>query len=301
MATLGIDLGGTKIALGVLDGDRLVYSARAATPQSGAEDVFKAMIALAREALDRAGVPVRAVGVGTPGPIDFATGTVRFAPNIPHFQDVPLGPRLEEALGLPVVLENDANAAALAEHHLGAARGASSSLFVTVSTGIGGGLVVGGRIWRGAFGQAGELGHVTVLPGGPVCGCGNRGCLEAVASGRALARDASYAYAEAVTTPQLFERWRARDPKALELVGGAAGYLGQALADAQRLFDPEIIVLGGGVVHGGGEAFLAEVHRGFVAHARGWRTAPMRRAELGEQAGVVGAALAAQEAGERSS
>lgn len=294
MATLGIDLGGTKIALGVLEGERLVWQTRLATPREGAEAVLQAMIAAANEALAEAGVPVAAVGVGTPGPIDYDRGVVVFAPNIARFRDVPLRARLEEALERPVALENDANAAALAEHHLGAARGAASSFFVTVSTGIGGGLVADGRVWRGAYGQAGEFGHLTVLPGGPVCGCGNAGCLEAVASGRALARDASYAYAEPLDTPELFARWRAGEAKAARIVEAAADYLGQALADAQKLWDPEVVVVGGGVALGGGEVWLERVRRAFERHAAGWRTAPLLPARLGEDAGVIGAALAAR-------
>lgn len=294
MATLGIDLGGTKIALGVLEGGRLVYRARIATPVEGPEAVLQAMTAAAREALAEAGVAVTAVGVGTPGPIDYDRGVVVFAPNIARFRDVPLRARLEEALDHPVAIENDANAAALAEHHLGAARGAGSSLFVTVSTGIGGGLVADGRVWRGAYGQAGEFGHLTVLPGGPVCGCGNQGCLEAVASGRALARDASYAYAEPLDTPELFARWRAGEAKAARIVEAAADYLGQALADAQKLWDPEIVVIGGGVALGGGEVWLERVRRAFERHAAGWRAAALLPARLGEDAGVIGAALAAR-------
>ncbi|HGY09584.1 MAG TPA: ROK family protein [Oceanithermus profundus] len=296
MATLGIDLGGTKIALGVLEADRLVYEARVATPTEGAEAVLQVMIAAATEAIAESPAPVRAVGVGSPGPIDFERGVVLFAPNIAGFREVELAGRLREALELPVRIENDANAAALAEHRLGAARGARSSLFVTVSTGIGGGLVADGRVWRGAFGQAGEFGHLTVLPGGPVCGCGQQGCLEAVASGRAMARDASYAYAEPMGAPELFDRWRAGEAKAARIVEAAAVYLGQALADAQKLWDPEVIVLGGGVAVGGGKAWLERVELAFAAHTEGWRRAPLRPAELGERAGVIGAALAAQEA-----
>jgi len=294
VTTLGIDLGGTKIALGVLDGGELVYESRVATPAGGAEAVLQTMVAAAREALAAAPTPVGAVGVGSPGPIDYRSGVVTFAPNIPDFKNVPVVAYLQEALDLPVYIENDANAAALAEHHLGAARGAGSSLYVTVSTGIGGGLIVGGRVWRGALGQAGELGHLTVLPGGPLCGCGNRGCLEAVASGRALAREASYAYARELDTPALFELWRGGDEKAAELVFGAAGYLGQALADAQKLFDPEVIVIGGGVGVGGGEEYLELVRRAYRRHLRVWRPAPLRPARLLERAGVIGAALTAR-------
>ncbi len=294
MATLGIDLGGTKIALGVLEGERLVYSRRIATPQDGAEHVLASMVEAARQALDGSGVKVDAIGIGTPGPIDYENGVVIFAPNIPHFRNVAISKYLAEHLGLPVFIENDANAAALAEHHLGAARGASSSLFVTVSTGIGSGIVLNGRVWRGAFGQAGELGHVTVLPGGPVCGCGNRGCLEALASGRALARDASYAFSEEVSTPRLFELWREGEEKARTLVEAAADYLGIALANTQKLLDPEVVVLGGGVTIGGGPEYLQMVISSFAAHTRDWRMAEVRLAAMGDKAGVVGAALAAQ-------
>ncbi len=292
-ATLGLDLGGTKIAAGLLEGDELVAFVERPTPRGGAA-VVRALAAAAREAA--AGRPVTAVGLGTPGPLDFDRGMVRFAPNLPGLRNFPLRARLEAALGLPVVIENDANAAALAEHHLGAARGARHSLFVTVSTGIGGGVIIGGRVHRGAFGQGGEIGHLTVLPGGPLCGCGNRGCLEAVASGRALERDAAYAYGRPVPVPELFAR---KDATARALLDGAAGHLGQALASLQKVFDPEVIVLGGGVALGGGEAFLRRIEAAYRAHLRGWRRAPLRLARLGREAGVIGAALAARLAAER--
>ncbi len=294
MATLGIDLGGTKIALGVLEDEELVYEARVATPTEGAAAVLQVMVAAAREALAESPVAVTAVGVGSPGPINYEAGLVTFAPNIPDFAEVPVVDHLQQALGLPVLLENDANAAALAEHHLGAARGATNSFFVTVSTGIGAGVIINDRVWRGAHGQAGELGHVTVLPGGPVCGCGNRGCLEAVASGRALARDASYAYARQVETTELFGLWRQGEAKALALVAGAAEYLGIALADVQKLLDPEVIVIGGGVGVGGGEEYLNLVRRAYAEHLRVWRQAEVRPARLLERAGVIGAALVAR-------
>ncbi len=289
-ATLGLDLGGTKIAAGVLLGEELVSFVERPTPRGGAA-VVGALAEAAREALG--GRSVVAAGVGTPGPLDFDRGVVRFAPNLPGLKNFPLRARLEAALGLPVVLENDANAAALAEHHLGAARGARHSLFVTVSTGIGGGVIVDGRVHRGAFGQGGEVGHLTVLPGGPLCGCGNRGCLEAVASGRALERDAAYAYGRPVPVPELFAR---NDAKARALIEGAAGHLGLALASLQRVFDPEVIVLGGGVALGGGAAFLRRIEAAYRGHLRGWRLAPLRLARLGREAGVIGAALAARTA-----
>jgi len=287
-ATLGLDLGGTKIAAGVLVGGRVLGYRERPTPKAGGEAVAAALAELARESM--AGREVAAVGVGTPGPLDFERGVVRFAPNIPGMENFPLKARLEALLGLPVVVENDANAAALAEHHLGAARGAGSSLYLTVSTGIGGGVVTGGRVLRGAFGQGGEVGHLPVLPGGPLCGCGNRGCLEAVASGRALERDAAYVFGRPVPVPELF---RQEEPRAEELVLGSARWVGLALAGLQRVLDPEVIVLGGGVALGGGARYLAAVRRAYREAMRSWRVAPVRRARLGRRVGVVGAALAA--------
>ncbi len=286
-AALGVDLGGTKIAAGLLIGERVVGFRERPTPREGGRAVVEAIVELARAVLrDRRAV----VGVGTPGPLDYARGVVRFAPNVPGLSDFPLQRVLSERLGLPVVLENDANAAALAEHHLGAARGARSSLYLTVSTGIGGGMVVAGRVLRGAFGQAGEIGHLVVDPDGPLCACGSRGCLEALASGRALARDAAYVFGHAVDVPELFSL---DEPRARALVAASARWVGRALASVQRVFDPEVVVLGGGVALGGGERYLRAVRRAYREAMVGWRPASVRRARLGRRVGVVVAALAA--------
>lgn len=294
MATIGIDLGGTKIAVGVWVSDRLVYKQIYPTPREGGQKVVLAMAEAAREALKEGGQEVDTVGVGTPGPLDFEHGVVKFAPNIPFFNNFPLRSRLEELLGMSVVLENDANAAALGEHYQGAARGASSSLYVTVSTGIGGGLVIGGKVWRGHNGQGGEVGHVTVLPGGPVCGCGLDGCLEAVASGVAIARDGRYAYKEELDTLEVFRRWQSGEAKATRIVEQAARYLGTGLASLQKALDPEVIVLGGGVALGAGEPYRRMVHAAYAEYLRGWVLGEIRLAKLGDEVGVVGAALAAE-------
>ena len=287
--TLGLDLGGTKIAAGVLEGERLLNYLEEPTPRTGPEAILRALVEAARRAAPD--LDVKAVGVGTPGPVDFRRGVVRFAPNLPGVRDWPLQAELEAALGRPVVIENDANAAALAEHHLGAARGARYSVYLTLSTGIGGGVIVDGRVHRGAFGQGGELGHLVVDPTGPLCGCGNRGCLEAVASGRALARDGSYALGRPLTTPELFA---SDDPRAKEVLERAAYFTGIALASLQRVLDPEVFVLGGGVALGGGEAYLKRIEAHYRAHQQNWRAAELKLARLGRRAGVIGAALAAR-------
>ena len=288
-ATLGLDLGGTKIAAGVLKGGRLVAFFERPTPKEGREAVIAALLSAARELVSRH--PVAAVGVGTPGPVDFERGVVRFAPNLPEFREVPLKEILERELSLPAAVENDANAAALAEHHLGAARGAKSSLFLTVSTGIGAGVVVEGRVLHGSYGQGGEVGHMMVDPEGPLCACGARGCLEAVASGRALERDAQYLFGRPVSARELFSL---KDPLAEALVEKSALWVGRALASLQRVLDPEVIVLGGGVALGG-RGYLARVRRAYREALGPWQGARIRRARLGRRAGVLGAALAALE------
>ncbi len=298
MATVGVDLGGTKIAAGVLADGRVRARTVRPTPKEGGTAVVEAMAACVRAAIRESGLSgVKAVGVGSPGPLDFERGRVRFAPNIPNLADFPLRDALAEAVGVPVVLENDANAAALAEHHLGAAQDARSSVYVTVSTGIGGGVVFGDRVWRGAFGQGGEVGHLVVLPHGPVCGCGQSGCLEALASGVAIARDARYAYKREMDTPEVFARWRNGEAKARRIVEQAADYLGLGLASLQRVLDPEVFVLGGGVVLGGGAAYLELVRAAFARYTEGWRAGALRVAALGKEAGWIGAALAAELAG----
>lgn len=185
--------------------------------------------------------------MGIPGPLNTDRTRVKFAPNIYGFTDVPLVDGLRDRLAQRVVLENDAKAAALAEAHLGAARGAESSIYVTVSTGIGAGIVLNGRIWRGRHGIAGEIGHITALPGGPVSGAGLDGALEAVASGTAIARDASFALNRDVSTAEAFQLAQQGHPAARRVVAQAMRHIGIALADLQKTIDPEVFVLGGGV------------------------------------------------------
>ena len=299
MSVVGIDLGGTKIAAGVFSEKALRSKVTVPTPEDGGEAVVEAMAQAARAAMREAGMVVRSVGLGVPGPLDFKEGIIKFAPNIAGMLNFPVVAKLTAALGLPVYLENDANAAALAEHHLGAAQGAESSLFVTVSTGIGGGFVMGGRVWRGAHGQGAEVGHVTVMPQGPVCGCGLDGCLESVAAGRALERDAGYAYNTPMPTPELFARYRAGETKAVRIVRQAAHFVGLGLANFVKTFDPEVIVIGGGVALHGGEGYMEALLQAYQNYLEGWQPAPIRLARLGTEAGLLGAALtAALEVGE---
>ncbi|MGQ9510788.1 MAG: ROK family protein [Thermaceae bacterium] len=291
MKVVGLDLGGTKIAAGLFEGERLLKKEILPTPKEGGLAVVQALVEAARRVLAEG---VQAVGLGIPGPLDFEKGVIRFTPNIPGIRDLPIRRLLEEALGLPVYLENDANAAALAEHHLGAGRGFRSSVFLTISTGIGGGVVLGGRVLRGERGQGGELGHLTLLPGGPVCGCGLEGCLEALASGRALEREASYAFAQPLSVQELFQLVAKGSPKAERILKQAATYVGIGLASLVKAFDPGVFILGGGVALNAPESYWEALHSSYHRYLAGWEAPPVRKALLGADAGLLGAALAAR-------
>jgi glucokinase len=316
---VGIDLGGTKIITALTDGEGRIISRdhRETEASKGQDAVVARMIDAASKVVNNGGVvpaQVSGVGVAAPGPIDARTGVVTAPPNLPGWRDVPLRQLIQDELGLPTALENDANAAALAEHRFGAGRGTKHMIYVTASTGIGGGFILNGELYDGATGAAGEIGHMTILPQGPYCGCGNRGCLEALASGRAIAREAR----ERVTCgiPTLIadlaegdpERISAKlvaqaaaqgDTEAEEILDEAMTYLGVGMANLVNLFNPELIVIGGGLTKMGPRLFdpVRRIidRRAFSAAAHAVRVVP---AQLGDDAGVLGAATVAMLQGE---
>ena len=289
--SIGVDVGGTKIATGILRGEELLDRHVQPTPETGWPAVLDA-VAAQIQLLQVAHPDALLVGIGVPGPLTVDRLGVKFAPNIYGFTDVPLVAGLRERLGQTVVLENDAKAAALAEATLGAARGTSSSVYITVSTGIGSGIVIGGQIWRGFNGVAGEFGHVTVLPGGPVSGAGLDGALEAVASGTAIARDASYALNREVSTAEAFALAQTGNPQAKRVVEQAMKHIGVAIADIQKLLDPEVFVIGGGVA-AVGDYFFEGVNSAAQEYGAAFAPVEIRRAQLASDAGVIGAALSA--------
>lgn len=293
MIALGLDLGGTKIAAATVRDGAILARARHATPQTGFDDVLDALVATAAPLL--AGADVAVVGIGCPGPLDFRRGRVRFAPNIAGMEDAPLVEALSARLGLPVVLENDANAAGYAEHRYGAARDLASSVYVTLSTGIGGGIFVGDEVLHGAHGLAGEIGHMMLAPGGPTGGDGHSGTWEALAAGRSIARDASYVFSRPLTTEEAFALARAGDRRALAIVDQAARFTGIGLANLVKVVDPEGFVLGGGLT-AVGDFYLDRVRAALDAALVGYAPATLRLAELGGDAGVIGAAAVAAHA-----
>ncbi len=292
MLALGIDLGGTKILAALVRDGTVVERRLVDTPQSGFDDVIAAIVAASGPLLAAAeerGERVFSAGIGSPGPLDYRRGVVIFAPNIAGMVDAPLVARLGERLSLSVELENDANAAGFAEHLYGAARGSDSSVYVTLSTGIGGGVIIGDRLVRGAHGLAGEIGHMTLLPGGPLGGDGIGGSLEAIAAGRSIARDATYAYGFPLQTPEVFERAKAGEPKALAIVENSALFAGIGIANITKIVDPAVFVLGGGLTRAG-PFYLDKVMAAADDYLKGYPKPRYRLAELGDDAGVIGAA-----------
>jgi glucokinase len=311
---IGIDLGGTKISTALVNGDGKIIAQdyRETQAIAGPQVVVGRALDSAREVMAQAEVEqsqVAAVGIGAPGSVDIKTGVVVAPPNLPGWDRVPLRQLVEDGLGIKAFLENDANAAALGEHRLGAGRGTEHMIYVTVSTGIGGGLILDGRLYHGVSGMAGEIGHITVMPYGPLCGCGNRGCLEALASGTAIAREARERVVrgvptlmadlaegdlERITAKLVAEAARQGDVEAQEIIDQAMRYLGVGMANLANLFNPQLIVIGGGLTNIG-ELLFGPVRR--VVDQRAFRAQSQAlrivRAELGDDVGVLGAAAVA--------
>ncbi|WP_406195103.1 ROK family protein [Kitasatospora sp. NBC_01560] len=303
---VGVDVGATKIAAVRVSADGTVVArARRATPRGTAHTLVGAVGDLVTQVR---GERVTAVGVGLPGMVDARTGALAFGPGL-AFARAPLRALIAEAVGLPVVADNDANAAAWAEYRLGAGRGHDHLVLVTLGTGLGCGVVVAGRLLRGSHGFAAEASHLTVEPGGPLCECGNRGCWGVSASGATIARLGRQAAAarpasllgrlidrgspdagEAVT-----EAARGGDRQALEILDRVGTLTGTGLAALANLFDPSVLIVGGGPVSAG-ELLLAPARASFARrlHSPGDRPpVPVLTARFANDAGAIGAALLA--------
>jgi len=314
---IGVDVGGTKVAAGVVDEDgRIIAKLKRSTPAASPSRTEEAIADAVTELLDHhqvTGHRVEAIGLGAAGFVDSARATMLFAPNL-AWRDEPLKERVEERLGREVVVENDANASAWAEARFGAARGYRDVMLVALGTGIGAAIIIGGELYRGRWGIAGEPGHVRVVPDGRLCGCGNRGCWEQYCSGNALVAEAREfarrtpggairllqlggGTPEGITGPVITQAAAEGDPAALRCFQTIGGWLGQGLADLAAILDPACFVIGGGV-SGAGE-LLVDPARAAFEHAltgRGHRPlAEIKVAQLGEDAGIVGAADLARE------
>lgn len=313
---VGIDLGGTKILAGVVSGDhRIMGRAKRTTPaKEGAPAILATVISCVDEALAAAGVSrdvIAGAGIGSPGPLDVNAGVILFSANL-NVRNFPIGPDVASALDRPVIVRNDVRVGGYAEFRLGAGRGFRDIIAVFVGTGIGGCLIRGGEIIAGATGNAGELGHMIIKAGGPRCGCGNRGCLEALASKTAIARRVDKAVRKGLQTVlgekmakkggrlksrDLAEAVASRDLVALKEVQRAGHFLGIGLGSLINLLGPEIVIVGGGVAGALGDPYLEIVRASARTQAI---TDPqgkigIDRAALGDDAGILGAALLARE------
>jgi len=312
---IGVDIGGTKVAAAVVDEDGvMIEKLRVDTPAKtpGAiNDAIADLVWKLRERHD-----VEAVGMGAPGFVSADRSTVLFTPNLP-WRAEPLGAEMTERLNLPTVVENDANCAAWAEARFGAAQGEQNIVALTIGTGIGGGIIIGGHLVRGEFGIAAEIGHMNVvIEGGLRCGCGNRGCWEQYGSGRALVRDAqdfariSPSLAQRmlelaggdpdkITGPEVTQAAKEGDPAALEIYRVIAGSIGYGMADLAAVLDPGVFLIGGGVADAG-EMLREPVEKAYLERLTGRGRRPFAKvliAQLGGEAGIVGAADLARSAG----
>lgn len=305
--TVGVDVGGTKIAAGVVDdAGTIVATARRESPAKDSEAIERTIADLVLEL--KRDHEVEAVGVGAAGFVDVRRSTVLFAPNL-AWRDEPLKAELERRIDLPVVVENDANAAAWGEFVFGGGKDVDDLLLVTVGTGVGGGIVLDGNLHRGAFGIAAEIGHLRVVPEGRLCGCERLGCWEQYASGKALVRAAKERVAsggddvagllkraggdlDGLTGPLVTEAAQAGDLVATELLADLGRWLGAGIASLTAVLDPAVVVIGGGVSEAG-PLLLDPIRKHFLINLTGRGHRPelsIRPAELGNKAGLIGAA-----------
>lgn len=306
--TIGIDVGGTKILGGVVDElGKVIARARTDTPRQGGTELTKTIAEIAKELLHNHDVV--SIGVSAAGFVSSDRKTMLASPNIADWNGVNLDDELTSLIGLPVIIENDANAAAWGEATFGAGKGQAHLMMLTVGTGIGGGIVVNGALYRGAFGVAAEFGHIRVVPDGHLCGCGARGCFEQYASGKALLRHAREAISASpeiarnllsrgdgtvagLTGKALTEAARGGDPVAIAAFNTTGQWLGAGIASLSVVLDPACVVIGGGVIEAG-EILLKPTREALT------RTMPFAgkhpypqiiAAQLGNEAGLVGVA-----------
>ena len=306
--TIGIDVGGTKVLGGVVDEfGSVLTSARRDTPREGGTALTDTIADVAKELISK--YPIDSVGVSAAGFVSSDRKTMLATPNIAGWNGVDLDAQLTSLIGLPVVIENDANAAAWGEARFGAGRGKRHMLLLTVGTGIGGGIVVNGELYRGAFGIAAEIGHIRVVPEGHLCGCGARGCFEQYGSGNALMRHAREAIAaspdiarnllsrgdgtlEGLTGAAIADAARDGDAVALAAFNTTGQWLGAGIASLSVILDPECVVIGGGVI-AAGDILLKptrEALERYMPFASKHPSPEIIAAELGNEAGLVGVA-----------
>jgi len=305
---IAVDIGGTRMRVAFYPIDSLnPIKIKKISTQNPEESTWDRLIKLVSSVWPE-DQDVRSVGVAVPGPLDPFQGVLFAAPNIPAWHNLPLGRLLQERFNVPVMMGNDANLAALGEWNFGAGKGHHHLVYITVSTGIGGGIIVDDHLLLGSRGLAAEFGHITVQSDGPLCGCGQRGHLEALASGPAIARwveeelahgvESSLSRQEVVTTQQIADAASKNDRLAINALARAGKYIGTAIADILHLFNPTIVIIGGGVSLSG-ELLMAHVRSSMYKHVMNSHyldNLTLTTAALGDNTGLLGAlALARQQ------
>ncbi|HZE28980.1 MAG TPA: ROK family protein [Gaiellaceae bacterium] len=293
---IGVDVGGTKILAAVVSRDGSLGARVERLSEHSSQVALLEELDSMVEELQRADPGVQALGFGVPSRIDQRAGRALKSVNIP-LEGVDLRDRMRERHGLPVALDNDANAAAIAEWQAGAARGAQYVVMLTLGTGVGGGLILDGKPYRGATGSGAELGHIVLDPAGPPCGCGGHGHLESFAAGPAADRVARSLYGNGSKAHELVRRGQAGEDEAVEALAGIGRYLGAGIASFINVFEPEVVVVGGGFGVAG-ELLLGPAREVVAVEALepARNTVRIVEAELGTEAGVIGAGMVAFEA-----
>ena len=314
---VGVDMGGTKILSAVIDAEgNILGTAKVSTKaDEGTSAVLDRIADSIQKAIDKSGVneaSIEAIGIGAPGPLDPATGVVIFAPNL-GWRDVPLKAELEARTGISTFVDNDVNVGTLGEHAFGAAQGVQNVVGIFVGTGIGGGIILKGELFHGASKTAGEVGHIIVKAGGPRCGCGTRGCLEAIASRTAMAKQFRKAIKKkgkksvltkltdgdlsVVRSGVLVKAIRANDKLTLKVFKKVTKYLGIGVGSIVNFLNPEMIVLGGGVVEALDDTFIDNIRTYAEKYALPdtLNGVQIVRAKLGDNSGILGAAALARQ------
>ncbi len=314
---VGVDMGGTKILAAVINAEgEIVQQAKTATkPKKGPDAVIKRITQCIREAIDHAGLQpsqIRAIGIGSPGPLDPETGVIIFAPNL-GWSNVPLKAKLEVNLSIPTFVDNDVNVGTLGEYAFGAGQGVKNLVGIFVGTGIGGGIILDGKLYHGVNKTAGEVGHMIVKANGPRCSCGNFGCLEAVASRTAITRELQKAILkkgqkskltklnggrlDLIRSQTIAKAVKRGDKPTIKVMQRAGKYLGISVASIVHFLNPEMIVLGGGVIEAMGESLLHPIRQAAAKYAlpTTMNGVQIVEATLGDNAGVIGASVLARQ------
>jgi glucokinase len=293
---VGIDIGGTKVAIGVVDesgkvlADCILPTDLRLHPTEMVDKISEAINDLVKKQKNTE-EKIRGIGIGAPGPLDAIRGVITCPPNLPGWTDFSIVEEFKKKFNLPIVLENDANAATLAEKWVGAAQSNHSFVYITISTGIGSGLYMNGKLISGAKGNAGDIGHIVIDPSKGTCTCGQKGCFEWVASGPAIARQASEMMGQPLTTKQAFQLFEERHPKIVPLVEEVFQHIGMGCVTIINMLDPQVIVIGGGVSEVGDRLFnsVQQYINRYALNPAGRQTRVIRSA-LRQHAGLIGAA-----------